>query len=168
MSRTFPLLAVAFSVLLLTTTYAQEDIRREVSGFWQGRVKFTSDDSEASASYLSMIERFRDTGFKITKNLRYLGGPGNGFKNQTITYLYPSGRSRSTEYVENQPVAFGWGKWSIAGSTLSITETWETENTTYRMTSKHSLRDATRMRLHGTLSAGMRWSGSVAKTLDLD
>ncbi len=168
MSRIFHLLTVAFSVLAIPTIHAQEDIRSEVLGFWQARVRFISDDAKATAKSQLKIERLADTGLKITRNLRYLGGPDKEFENQTISYLYPSGRSRSTECMDYQPVAFGRGKWSSAGSTLSITEKWVTDSTSYRMTSRHSLRDPTRMRLNGTLSGGISWSGPVGKELNLD
>ena len=168
---THNVLKAAFVALALETACAQPNFRTEITGFWKGRVEFTYGRSKVAVKSLSKIERYSGEGFKITKALEHLNGRQKGFKNQTITYLYPSGRSSSVEYVDNRQVATGTGTWNISKLTLAIAETWQpwpTANHFYKMTSRHTLIARKKMQFNGTLSGGVRWSGAVIKTVDLN
>ena len=93
------LLMAAFGLLAMEAACAQPNLRTEITGFWKGRVEFSHGRSKVAVESLSKIERYSGRGFKITKALEYLNGRQKGFKNQTITHLYPSGRSASVEYM---------------------------------------------------------------------
>jgi hypothetical protein len=160
MNRGLLLLFITTLLLCVSreSSFAQPAIRKEALGKWSYTINYQLGSQKWSSKGNMTVTKLGKTGFKITESIQSWRG-----KSVSTSYMYGSGLWEGTETSGRQTIAIGSGSWKSTRSTMKTTAEWQTDQGYYTSTSSLSLTDRRTMKILGTTSTGVRFSGTARK-----